>query len=920
MKARLLTALSIIWCLLVLGSYGMSRYQIDQSALEIAYAAARAQVEIGNCLAVPLTPCSEVLEQEKIRFLIWHLAIGMVGLLFLWTMRNRLKRADEELRESQAFFHTMADWTNDWEYWIDAENRFRYLSPSAQQLTGYRPEEFIADPGLLDAIVCAEDRALWQAHLACFHQPGNAELSTLVFRLLRKDGAVRWMSHRCRPVLDAAGIDQGRRVSVQDVTDQRDAETALAEREKHYRVIYESSQDFITINRLSDGAFIDVNQPYLDALGYTREELIGRSPADLKIWANPIDRDRFIATLRRKRKCQNFEAAFRDRHGDLVWGLASSSIVELDGVDCIYSVTRNISERKQVELALSESEKTFRALYEASQDYIFINRLKDGIYLDANPPFLAACGYSRDEVLGHTALDIGLWDKLEGRQKFYEVLTKEMKISGLEVRVRVRNGQLAWWLVSASIIELNGIDCIHSVARDITERKLAEDKINELAFFDQLTGLANRTALLDRLKRAMANSLESGHHCALLMIDLDNFKSLNDTEGHDVGDSLLKQVARRLDKLTRPEDTVARLGGDEFLIILTGLSPASSEAAAQAERVAETIVKTLGECYRLGDITFSCTPSIGVTIFLGQQVDSDSLLKQVDIAMYRAKDKGGNGLCFFDADMEEQILRRAILINDLRDALHRDQFVLHYQPQVSGGRLSGVEVLVRWQHPRNGLISPGEFIPLAEESGLITPLGNRVLRSACLQLADWATNPALANISLSVNVSAQQFRQADFVEKTLTILKETKANPHRLKIELTESTLATNVEELIEKMYVLKARGIGFSLDDFGTGYSSLSYLKRLPLDQLKIDKSFVRDVFTDSNDVAIIKTIIALADSLGLAIIAEGVETVEQRDFLASIGCHVYQGYCFGCPMPVEDFEQRESERLLNGNKAPLV
>ncbi|MDO8448532.1 MAG: EAL domain-containing protein [Rhodoferax sp.] len=444
-----------------------------------------------------------------------------------------------------------------------------------------------------------------------------------------------------------------------------------------------------------------------------------------------------------------------------------------------------------------------------------------------------------------------------------------------------------------------------SSAEDITERKQAEEKINELAFFDPLTGLPNRTLLLDRLRQAVTSSSRNGSYGALLLIDLDRFKMLNDTLGRDMGDLLLKQVAQRLITCVRTEDTVARLGGDEFVVMLASLGRSERDAATQAEAVGEKILATFNQIYPLKDVAYRITPSVGVTLFSGQPIEIEVLLKQADLAMYRSKDAGRNALRFFDPDMETVVVERAALEKDLREAVHAQQFLLHYQAQVVGdSRLTGAEVLLRWQHPQRGMVSPADFIPLAEETGLILPLGHWVLETACTQLAVWATQPEMAHLTVAVNVSAHQFRQADFVELVLTVLHKTGANPQRLKLELTESLLVSNVEEIIEKMFALKAKGVGFSLDDFGTGYSSLSYLKRLPLDQLKIDQSFVRDVLSDPNDAAIAKTIIALAQSLGLGVIAEGVESAAQRDFLASSGCHAYQGYFFSRPLPIEGFE----------------
>ncbi len=447
--------------------------------------------------------------------------------------------------------------------------------------------------------------------------------------------------------------------------------------------------------------------------------------------------------------------------------------------------------------------------------------------------------------------------------------------------------------------------------RDISERKKAEAQINDLAFFDQLTRLPNRTLFFDRLKQAMAASARSGAFGALLFIDLDNFKSLNDTLGHDVGDLLLKEVAQRLTAAVREGDTVARLGGDEFLVLLPGLSGDAAEAGSGVETVAEKILEALGRPYRLKSDAHRSTASIGVALFKGDGATIDELMKQADIAMYKAKDAGRNLTHFFDPTLEAAVKERVALEADLRRALDEKQFLLYYQAQVAeDGRLIGAEALVRWQHPLRGMVAPGEFIPLAEESGLILPLGYWVLRTACAQLVAWAERPELARLSVSVNVSPRQFHQIDFVDQVLAVLTITGANPLRLKLELTESLLVENMQDIIAKMSALKAVGVSFSLDDFGTGYSSLSYLKRLPLDQLKIDQSFVRDVLTDPNDAAIARTIVALGQSLGMGVIAEGVETEAQRDFLAGHGCHAYQGYFFSRPLPLDGFEAFATRR----------
>ena len=493
---------------------------------------------------------------------------------------------------------------------------------------------------------------------------------------------------------------------------------------------------------------------------------------------------------------------------------------------------------------------------------------------------------------------------------FFQAMWANIAATGTwkgEVWNRRKNGEVyPQWLTISAVTGIDGA-ITHYVASfiDISQRKAAEDEIKHLAFYDPLTRLPNRRLLLDRLQHAMQSSARSASAGALLFIDLDRFKTLNDTLGHDKGDLLLQSVARRLGATVRRNDTVARLGGDEFVIMMEGLSAIGLEAAAQARLVAEKILDTFDQPHDLAGLAYHSTACIGIALFAQQTVSIDELLKHADLAMYQAKSGGRNALRFFDPQMQSAAMARATLEADLREGLHAHQLRLYYQPQVDGdGRITGAEALVRWPHPQRGMIAPLEFIPLAEETGLILPLGEWVLETACEQLVTWAGQPELADFTVAVNVSALQLRQRDFVDQVLAVLQRTGADPRRLKLELTESLLVSNVEDVIEKMSALKAKGVGFALDDFGTGYSSLSYLKRLPLDQLKIDQSFVRDIHLDPNDAAIARTIVALANSLGLGVIAEGVETKAQHDFLSSAGCHAHQGYFFSRPLPIDEFE----------------
>jgi diguanylate cyclase (GGDEF)-like protein len=436
---------------------------------------------------------------------------------------------------------------------------------------------------------------------------------------------------------------------------------------------------------------------------------------------------------------------------------------------------------------------------------------------------------------------------------------------------------------------------------------------------DQLTGLPNRKLFMDRLKQAMAASYRSQKFGGLLLIDMDKFKTLNDTQGHDCGDRLLREVAARLTACVRSGDTVARLGGDEFVVVIVDIGMKQCEAAAAAEIVGEKVLTALNEPFNLGKVTHSTSASVGLTLFRGEEASADELLKQADLAMYRSKDSGRNACRFFDPQMEEMVRARAALDADLRQAIAEEQFQLYYQAQIGpGGKIVGAEALIRWNHPVRGFVPPADFIPLSEDTGLILPLGNWVLETACMQLAAWAKTAEFSNIRVSVNVSSRQLQRPDFVDQVLLTIERTGANPRKLDLELTEGLLVENVDDVIQKMTRLKARGVGFALDDFGTGYSSLAYLKRMPLDTLKIDRSFVSDLLTDANDAAIAKTVVALAHVLGLDVIAEGVETAEQKGLLAAFGCHSYQGFYFSRPVPADEFEKYARRSM--GSRSPIM
>ncbi|MBC7698715.1 MAG: EAL domain-containing protein [Bacteroidia bacterium] len=445
------------------------------------------------------------------------------------------------------------------------------------------------------------------------------------------------------------------------------------------------------------------------------------------------------------------------------------------------------------------------------------------------------------------------------------------------------------------------------LSRDITERKVAAEEIQSLAFYDPLTGLPNRRLMMDKLKNILLVSENSGSDGALLFLDLDHFKTLNDTLGHDIGDLLLQQVASRLTACLREGDIVARLGGDEYVIILENLGLDANVSAEQATTISQEVLIALNRPYQLNTGTYQSTASIGIALFSDHQQSQDELLKHADIAMYQAKKAGRNTIRLFNPQMQDVINARASLEGELRIAIKQQQFELYYQIQVDSlYRPTGAESLIRWRHPGRGMIPPFEFIPIAEESNLILPIGQWVLETACAQIKIWQQDDFTRHLVLSVNVSAKQFRQENFVAQVQTAVTKHAINPMQLKLELTESMLLEDIDGTIATMNAIKEIGVRFSLDDFGTGYSSLQYLKRLPLTQLKIDQSFVRDIVVDSNDRAIVRTIIVMAKSLNLAVIAEGVETNEQRQLLIEIGCTNFQGYLFGKPAPMAQLQER--------------
>ncbi len=679
-------------------------------------------------------------------------------------------------------------------------------------------------------------------------------------------------------------------------------ETTREASEARFQKLFDEADAMSIQGYLPDGTVVYWNRASERIYGYTAVEAMGRSLLDLII--PPEMRQDVEGAIRwmfeTGQAIPSARLNLRHKDGRTVPVFSSHTIVRVPG----HTPVLFCMDADMTDLAKAEDELRLAAAAFNSQQGMIVTDAS-GVILRVNYAFTQATGFSAGDAVGNTPR---ILKSDRHPDSFHTAVWQSLLEHGEwegEVWNRRKDGSVYPNWVTITAVRDSGGRVTHYVGTqgDITQRKEAEAKVLQLAFYDSLTGLPNRRLLRDRLQQAIAAGLRNGACGALLFIDLDNFKTLNDTLGHDTGDILLQQVSGRLLACTRKKDTAARLGGDEFVVMMEDLSGKLQEAAAQAGAAGRKILDELGRHYRLGQHGYVGSVSIGITLFSEQQATVDDLMRQADLAMYEAKAGGRNGLRFFDPDMQATVNLHAALERGIRDGLERKEFQLYFQPQVDReGAIVGAEALLRWERPGLGLVLPGEFVAVAEESGLIQPLGAWVMDAACTELARWARDPRTAGLNLGVNVSARQFRNSDFVEQVLASLRKAGANPRRLKLELTENLLVEKVDEVIAKMTVLRDHGVGFSLDDFGTGYSSLAYLRRMPLEQLKIDLSFIRDIMLDPHSAAIAETVIVLGRTMALSVIAEGVETEAQREWLAQRGCDAYQGYLFGRPMPAQD------------------
>ena len=710
-------------------------------------------------------------------------------------------------------------------------------------------------------------------------------------------------------------------LSLRRLQAQRHADVALIRQrrsERRFQAVFNQAAVGIVQLDSGTGGVLRANQHFCNLLGYAESELKQMRFADYTVAEDmQASWGAFSALLNQQAGEMRLEKRYRRKDGALVWVDLSATLMTALGDEPASHlvVVQDISERKRMELALARSEERYREIFNHMP--VGVAHVDQGRILFMNDRYVQICGYSAGDVP-----DAAQWWRLavpdeQARLKAQAAWHAAREAAEFEVDGAIRPVEFVITSKSGARreVELSGmaLGTGHIVVLvDESQRKQAEQEIAYLAHTDVLTGLANRRVLQERLQQSLLQAERTGLHGAVLMLGIDRFKTINETYGHEVGDRLLALVARRLGSRVPAGSIVARHGGDVFVVVLCDLAQDLEEAMAQVGVLARKLLEAVGEPYKIGQVQpLRATLSVGVAHFCRGGESVDELLKRSDMAMYAAKAAGRGELRFFDPAMQAAVSLRVQMENDMRAGMESGQFELYYQPKVQQGRIVGAEALVRWNHPQRGLVPPAQFIALAEESGLILPLGEWVMRSACEQLTRWSAHPVLGRLAVSVNVSAIQFRQAEFAPQVLALLATTGAPTRALKIELTESMLLDDIEATIEKMVQLREYGVSFSLDDFGTGYSSLSYLKRLPLDEIKIDQSFVRHVLTDPNEAAIARTIITLGASLGLDVIAEGVETEEQRLFLERNGCELWQGHLLSRPVPLEDYEALVLERV---------
>ncbi|MFG0379602.1 EAL domain-containing protein [Pseudomonas sp. zbq_18] len=816
------------------------------------------------------------------------------------------REQEQALRDSQERLTLALDSANlgTWDWHIPSG--MLYGSDRAASLHGLPAASFHGDFTYFFRQVPDEDRQHMRQVYTDLVE-GRREDYQLTYRVLLESNEQRYLESTAKLYRDAQGAPLRMAGILMDITERVQREQRLASSEEKFVTLFQASPEPICVSRAPDGAFLEINPSFTQTFGWEPAELIGRNALDVGFWVDPQQREALAKQLIRDKQLNNEIAHFRSKDGRELICIISNRYIHVQGQRCLTTTFRDITERQAAEAALTASQEKFAKAFHSSPDAITITERDSGRYIEVNEGFCRLTGYRAEEVIGRSAMELQVWARPEERARMVETIMREGRVYHMEMHGQHRDGSIKLVEVSVQSIELNGIPCLLLTARDISELKAAQAQVQHLAYHDSLTNLPNRALLMDRLSQQIALLKRHNLHGALLFLDLDHFKHINDSLGHPVGDAVLKMVTARLEASVRQEDTVARLGGDEFVVLISGLEGKRADVTRQVRQVAEKLRRLLAEPMLLDGHRLQVTPSIGIALVPDHGDNPTDLLKRADIALYRAKDSGRNTLQIFRKSMQDAASERLRLENDLRLAMARGEFELYFQPQVDArySQIIGCEALLRWNHPSLGPQSPGQFIQVLEESGLILEVGAWVLSESCHAAARLLRDGLVSRDSfqLCVNISPRQFRQGDFVERVERSLSQSELPANMLKLEITEGIVIQNLDDTIAKMHRLKKLGLSFAMDDFGTGYSSLTYLKRLPVDVLKIDQSFVRDATHDPNDAEIIRAIVAMARSLNLQMIAEGVEQPEQLDFLQQQGCHQYQGYLFSKPVPLLEF-----------------
>jgi diguanylate cyclase (GGDEF)-like protein/PAS domain S-box-containing protein len=923
---------------------------------------------------------------------------------------------EQELRSSEYHYRGLVESLSAIAWEADANDfTYSYVSPHAEDLLGYPLSDWLR-PGFWRSILHPED-ALW-AQAYCDSETAAGRDHSLDYRVIRADGQPLWVrnivsmiEHGHQPVMRGLMID---------ISETKRTEDALRLSEQKFASVFQQCPDILLIARHSDGCLLEVNEAFEEQIGLPPDQVIGRTATDLDLWGVEGSGPLLLERLHQG-GIRNLEMSFRRSNGQLFTGLTSAETFELDGTPALVVAVRDISQLKETQQQLQTSEEKFAKAFHASPDGLLLSRQSDGLLLEVNEGFCRLTGYDLNPTIDQTSLDLGIWVDLNERKRLVDQLNRDGFVRDFTCHIRRSDGQIRLCELSARPLPITGVDCMLTIARDITERHLMQEKLqlaatvfentaegvlitdidqrisavnrafseitgyseiealgqtprllasgqHDSAFYlamwhqltaeghwqgeiynkrkngelypswltisavrnsdreithfvavfadissikhaqakldyqahhDPLTGLPNRTLFENRLQGVLTCAQVSNRQGAVLFLDLDRFKHINDSLGHPVGDLLLKGIAQRLKEQVRDVDTVARLGGDEFIILLPGLHKPSD-----ASTIANKLLACFNAPFQAGEHEFFTSASIGISLYPQDGTDVSTLIRNADAAMYRSKAKGRNRVEAYTRDLTAQASERIALEHELRRAVERNEMSLCFQPKLSlkTQSLVGAEALIRWSHPTFGEVPPEHFIHLAEENGTILQLGDWVLEQACRQMQAWKQHYQPFG-PLSINLAGAQLRHPHLARRIEQLLKHHQLKAGDLQLEITENFIMSQAEEALAVLYQLKKLGVQLAIDDFGTGYSSLSYLKRLPLDILKIDKSFIRGLPDDPHDAAIARAIIALGRSMQLTIIAEGVENQAQQRFLAAEGCEQIQGYIVSLPLPPEEF-----------------